>query len=487
MIEWTPPGGTPDATVDYLIEISRTSSTTALLGYHTIQTSLLLQTPTGLTANGYNRTNPFAPALNIQWQQVPHARGYEIKYCKDTGNNCPDNVTTRQTYCVGTNCAASGVSQITPDTNGTFTAKIAKNTTTHSTLAIGQTYRIHIRAQDTQTGYQHHQTTWSHPVTTHTIKTAPSPPTGLRANGNSGGTSSASPSTASGVSVLNWSSSPTAKYYKVRYRECEDLVTCAEETNPDEWTTITDKITGTTHTINGLTLNQLYTVQVLAGNLAGESIWSNSSRTSVVLTYPTATRPTINNQFQVAGNTYRHALSSLPYAYKICTHNMTDTWTDEIQTAFGRWNTAMQGFTTPNGRTVTSTLTTQQSGQDCLDEDTRRVSLQTLTDVRMYCPSATAADWACAPILRDSRTQYAIYFIIGPTEPVWAGGRNCSARLEVTIHEIGHILGLNHPNTHANYTVMDTVSVDPDHKRVCEPQPMDIVAVKALYQSGSTP
>ena len=488
VIEWTPPGSTPDATVDYLIEISRTSTTTALLGYHTIQTSLLLETPTGLTANGYNRANPFAPALNIEWQQVPHARGYEIKYCEDTGNDCPDTVTTRQTYCLGTNCAGGNTSQITADTNGTITAKIAKNTTTHSALAIGQTYRIHIRAQDTQTGYQHHQSPWSHPVTTQTVDSAPPTPTGLQANGNSIGIGNDLIPTAAQVRIT-WTPSPTpssqADYYRVRYKICANPPSCAD----GDYRELPNKITEQAYTITGLTVGQLHTVQMLAGNAAGESGWSNDQNTTRVLAYTTAEQPAVDGSVSVAGIPYRHDLSPLHYAYKLCTSNMSPTWISEVKQGFTKWTTAMRGFTTPDGRRITASVTEEDSSDDCLEEDTRRVSFQTLTQVQQYYSSVSLSTYAVVPRLNSTNvTEYAVFFVIGRTADTWAGGVNCSLRLEVTVHEIGHVLGLRHATINPAESVMKPrTSPDSKTNRVCSPQPMDVAAVKALYQSDTTP
>lgn len=302
------------------------------------------------------------------------------------------------------------------------------------------------------------------------IVTPPTPPTRLKANGDSRGASGIGlpgTGTQTGKSVVQWRRVSHAASYDVEYRlYCGDAV-CLN------W--MPRNVSGTSFTITDLVVDSLYSIRVRAVNVAGESDWS------YIYTFPTIGPADLSTEigpipmFQIPATTH--------YSYIICEdtinlilpnlsntpYNEQQPVIDEIVQGVGSWRTAT-GAVTATRNTVDTPCSDAYGSRTA-----NTIEIVDHVEMPMRCATATGVATGCASV-RGGRTRLSILDTRARTGV-------CPRFLSTVIHEVGHVYGLGDPPDDGGY--MHPTVMDYDFYPDCEPTELDVAAIKAIFQSRS--
>ena len=327
----------------------------------------------------------------------------------------------------------------------------------------------------------------------------PPAPTGLRANGDL---------TNEGDVTLSWDAVPGATSYNIRYVEevCLNDMGCDPDggsANP-KWKKSASAVMASEDNVqetsfSGLTEKTLYRIETQAVNTdREESDWSDFTfvfPTSGPLTAETTVALMPIKGFQADG------LNAGSFRYTICIDDpmtvpnpmnsaISGSWTiaeiiAEIKNAAETWETAVG-----DSRILSTTADPETSLANCEDPEfpSTHNQIQFLGDnkMNMVCRSTlaigcwrnTGGDLPSGQEM-DKRS-IAMRASGGPI--VWDTTVNgCSLLHSILAHEVGHAFGIDHPELK---TVRRTMYLM--HRKipaVCEPQPYDVAAAMANYQS----
>ena len=274
-------------------------------------------------------------------------------------------------------------------------------------------------------------------------------PTDLKANGHSTGTN--------GQSRVTWDSVDHATGYEIKY-ECTPP--CVGST----WSrTSTNKAT------LSLRLNTLYTINVRSnlGNYA-------SDESDDVYTYSTKTIPLNRNVASIALTAYWNPPE---YQYIFCTDTIPTTafsWETEVREGMARWNTATDGIVTLRHTARECDGDDDNDTFDSHEQTGNQVWFASPSEVGAACGLAAAAGCAQGGKTSSGERTPTRIMISDDLTSNRCGGKGV---FQVAGHEAGHAFGLGHS------AVSPALMEGAIRSGVCEPQPYDIVAIKALYQS----
>ncbi len=289
------------------------------------------------------------------------------------------------------------------------------------------------------------------------------PPTNLRADGHSPGTTA--------QSSVSWTPVPDATGYQVRYIEdCPPQPCLGEAWSPLQAIT-TNKITLIT-----INLKVLYRIAIRSTLGSYTSDWA-----APLFTYST-NRP-LPPAGAVAGFRFHGVWSPPIFEYKLCSDTIpvssvvpspTSTsrvvnWEADIRAAISLWPMAVEGLVK-----VKPSIGKCKDAQGTIDLDDADENLIVVFPdgtVSTLCGGNHAL--ACAKLRVDGDLLERVN-ILFPQKFATMMEKSCTSLHNGSVHEAGHALGFrSHPdNTKA---VMGAP--------LCFPQPYDIVALKALYQS----
>ena len=347
------------------------------------------------------------------------------------------------------------------------------------------------------------------------ITSAPVPvPTGLRANGDS------APSGAQ--FVVKWNSAGSEFDYEFKYgRACvteiggNKLTLAVCDTSDSQWhspTLVSDNeliLTG-----GGISdyvqLNGNYEMQVRSRLGGFVSDWSEHAFVRVTRLIP-------ENPVLSSISFYGHQTDH-DYFYRLCTNTFpagTDTgaWTDYIVNGIAQWEQYVNWEIVSDGTTRNILTTTRDpNSNECgdyvtqneasvdnpplLNYDYSEVRFANRDEMAARC-NATGDQPACAPL--SSIEHYLLLIAQQPVGAIpedvdilfdelksdWAAiqsgdGTTCTRLRQIAAHEAGHAFGVRLDHTRMASSVMR--STTPTNH--CRPQPFDILAFMAVYQSS---
>ena len=298
---------------------------------------------------------------------------------------------------------------------------------------------------------QHTNTTFNINIDWFTLE----PPTNLKANGHSTGTT--------GESIVTWRSAFGAKGYEIRY-ECGSP-NCADS----DWA----QIPTNRSTLTGLQLNTLYTVKVrskLGNHVSDES--------EAVCTYPTTAVP---RGERVAFTLLNGFWRPPEYSYVFCSDTIPDTgsgWENQLKQGMASWQAATDGMVRLRHTSEVCDGDDENDTFDLHERTGSQVWFDTPTEVSQACEPPDAADAVGCALggQYDNGEQTPHLILISDDLATDRCGVDVGV-YQVAAHEAGHALGLGHNS------VLGALMTRGATAGLCEPQPFDIVAVKALYQS----
>ena len=327
------------------------------------------------------------------------------------------------------------------------------------------------------------------------------PPSNVRANGESDGLSA-------GRIILKWEGADNAQQFEVSY---------ADEVFALPPTTVTKMVTDQETEIGSLGFNALYRVQIAA---VENGVRSELSDPVVVYTTD-GIPPKIGSAFPRIATIELKALNKdHEYAYTICTNKFpNNTWVAEVKSALQAWENQVV-WELANGDNIIS-LDDQGDSSNCStlvgrpdpNDPTITIYDEPWGEIRrsddmMEFEALCGSDaYACAKQSRITRTGGVTYRLpyLKPTElpfimfrsdmstaaiGPWDPGVNkvdngvtsrCSNFYQTAVHEVGHAYGFFHATVDPS---RDVSIMEPGRDRLhCEPKPYDVAAMMALYQS----
>ena len=315
---------------------------------------------------------------------------------------------------------------------------------------------------------------------------APAAPSGLRAYGHS---------TAGTEAQIKWDAVSGASSYELRYgKECisgHHVGICVPE--PASWTTPVSVASGTGKTIDELTANTLYRVQVRAVNNGLHSRWSDAA-----FAYPTSSPP----DGPVATIPYFGHWDSKEFRYAICDDTIASfspgnvsQWISDIEKGVSAWQETVkweansQNIIRVNRVTGHTCRTIPSSTQSEVRFVDRRVILTRCFGFLDWFSAGTTHACMRSPTMTNAaETTIDLAHIYLHNGHAWNPGVDlnsstpCSKLSVWMTHESGHAFGLGGlPNRHA--TVDKSIMQSSVPAIYCKPQPYDVVAIMALYQS----
>ena len=302
-------------------------------------------------------------------------------------------------------------------------------------------------------------TDWSDPVyKTGHIVTPPTAPTGVTAKGDSRGVPGTGPQ-GTGRSRLVWDDVPGSTMYQVQYR-------AAVSADWEYHETTTNRAI-----ITGLDLNTVYILQVQTFKRALSSDWSLPS----IYTYPTKTPPTAGTLLL----TQRYMgwfMLDAHYSYTLCEDTLPaderPEWISLVEDSIAIWESVTDGMVTDAHRTVDcGPLGSAERNVRNTVKREPESALRTLYDDD--CNIVGIIGCAAGLSAQGHRLVR-----IGFLDTLSKNQSKC-----VVVHEAGHAFGLDHTtlSTLTSVMVSDAGLGLPPCSNV--PHPVDIVLIKALYQS----
>ena len=339
-------------------------------------------------------------------------------------------------------------------------------------------------------------------------------PTDLRANGHSPG--------ATGQIALRWDAGSGATAHEYQLADADD-----PEQLPLTKLEWSDAVRlPASGVVDGLTMMRLFAIQLRTLRGGVESEWSET-----VYGFPTNRPPKYGDSKVIDdgdGTAPRAANLFLAryhadreFSYVVCLDSFTKNeraWADAVREGISSWTDAVLWRESGTGRnplniirvSVTesrtcgsddTTVRTERGVDTYVGSSTSYVRLEdTMDRFKLICGTLLVPD-ACVPEFKipseadpfqpwPADVQPSIRFSPGPSEawdPVTkkerSGGESCSNVALIAAHEAGHALGVGHPPlSKAVASVMDL-----QHHRFCGPQPLDVVALMAIYQSAPSP
>ncbi len=281
------------------------------------------------------------------------------------------------------------------------------------------------------------------------------PPTGVTADGDSGG--------ATGQAEVTWKPVANATRYQVQYQTvCVYPRICRGA----GWSK-TPGVTTTKTVFFNLQLKTLYRIRVQT------KLDGYVSEPRYVYVYPTKDALVVPNY--IASVPLNGYWSNNRYTYNFCSSTVPNTdieWEKEIKAGMALWQTVTDDLVTV--KHVNADCDTDDD--DDVDKDdtmANAVYITELSEVEKVCKNPDAIGCAIRTPRNGERTDARILLSNTLTDNVNPG---CSSLYQVVVHEAGHALGLGHAAT-------ESIMVSPMPTDLCNPQPRDIVAIKALYQS----
>ena len=313
-----------------------------------------------------------------------------------------------------------------------------------------------------------------------TVGVRPPTPTGLRANGHS-------PTMESGAVALRWESPASDVVYKIRYTsECvsDDNTSTSEcPSLHNRWGNPVTVSAGSSSAslTEMLAVNQLYRAQIRSEIGTLESDWSDP-----VFFFPTNSPP--------QGPIFTYPLfGHLPtqrYDYTICLDTLPEDeilrgkWVADIQSGVATWQQEVV-WNEGSGNIIESThvpladCSTAKHKVKLVDGGLGNPCLSISPDTGGCLSTPT---WVTP---ENTITTSTLYIFeddnLNPGVPVQTTVIPCSRLSNLVAHEVGHALGIGkRPNQHPT---LDGVLMKSNTPIVCKPQPYDVSAVIALYQS----
>ena len=313
-----------------------------------------------------------------------------------------------------------------------------------------------------------------------TVSVRPTVPTGFRANGNS-------PSATEAAVAFRWDTVSDDHGYKIRFTtECVSDSGTSTSICPmlhEKWNAHVEVAAGESskNISSELSVNTLYRAEIKATLGSLESDWSDP-----VFFYPTTSPP--------GGPIFTYPLfGHLPmqrYDYTICLDTLPE---DEVLR--GKWVTDIQsGVATWQEEVVWNQGTSNiiESSHAPLADCSTASHKVKLVDGGLGnpCLSITPDTGGClstpAWITPENAITTSTLYIfedddLNPGVPVVPPVIPCSRLSNLVAHEVGHALGIGkRPNRHPT---LDGALMKQSTPIVCKPQPHDVSAVMALYQS----
>ena len=330
-----------------------------------------------------------------------------------------------------------------------------------------------------------------------TVELPPSPPTGLRANGDLVGSNI----------TLRWNAVSGATSYNVRYTEetCDSDGDCeADDANWQTETNITTSGSGIKEAnLGGLTEKTLYRVEAQSVKTVA-SDWSD-----FVLVFPTDSALGRNTHVATApfhGYQAKNAQGSHEFRYILCQNsipagltmtasdmkNAVDEWEDTVIWDRGGVNIiTTSNYPLPAGDSCSSGAIPREMG---------RFEVRFVTDgeIKGACyplpwvkaPHACwrSHSWRNIGVGLIEKGSVLLNADRGAAYWNTDRGSGCAFLKEMLVHEVGHAFGIGNGenilklNRHPINTTLSIMSYA-NTGSYCEPQAYDIVAVTALYQS----
>ncbi len=304
--------------------------------------------------------------------------------------------------------------------------------------------------------------------------------------------------------MLRWDAHPDALSYKVRYgHECvNESETFGIVCNPFEpnWTSpVTLHSSTTSYTIDSeyLLPQRLYRIQVgYIENVNGPVTWSVPT-----FTYPTKFVPS----GPVASVPFYGHQSSQSYSFVICENtfdsisNPAEYYT-QIEAGIATWKTAVQ-WMSGNVNIIDSSRDTTRTTCPSINiinmnnsySEVRMGSRWAMifrclafgfnpTMIKPACAPAGDPDQTIATLIKTGKSEIPsnvdIFFYEGHRwDPSTSDAYGCTNLARLASHEAGHVFGVKAHHSTIRPSIMNPVP------RTCVPQPYDLAAMMALYQS----
>ena len=464
--------------------------------------SICLYTRSGETTRTATTTIDYLCLSTPRTFTYSHKTGATCHYTRTTTTKLPATYVppTTTTTTSSTTTTTTTTQPVTTTTTTTTTQPVTTTTTTQpATIAI----RPHTTLRPTPTPTTTTTTTTTQPAAT-TTTTTTIVIEGLQANGHSPGST--------GQALIKWEAVTGATKYKILYGRHKVSVRPGEVVIP---------ATATSITITGLQLTKLYDIVLIAYKGT-----KRLAQSDTINTYPTSTGAVAGDKvgsmpivaYRKENNRYGY------YSYKLCrnivkaspndlprtvvnvptlttttstTSTSTTTTTTQVitRTQINQIEAGVNAWATATNSTYYHQLTTKCEGNELLRNRENRAKVNLIrilieSDKDKFC---TKNSGACIdhfdPIngevgIPDNGELSVSQIFISELAKTSNQHLGCSELHQLTLHEAGHAYGLHHPGEN-DLSVMSARTLY--NNGLCDPTELDIVAIKAIYQSRPRP